>query len=95
MRRVFDTPGDQLYCNNNSECRKKTVHGVGYVAKAKWVDYGDHLYTGIFKGGDSGIIRFSTGNPPGSTLNPSIALKFLRDGVDSANFVATNSLYNS
>ena len=53
----------------------------------------------MFKGGDSGFIRFSDldeavpGNPSESPwMWPSIAVKLLRDGHDSANFVCMFSV---
>lgn len=74
--------------------RHKTVHSQGNVGKVFWVDEGGHNYTGIFKGGDSGFVRLSSvfpviSEPPADFklgfMLPSMALKFLRDGVDSAN----------
>ena len=44
----------------NLTAAKKTFHGVGNVAKATWVSLGDHPYTGMFRGGDSGFVRLST-----------------------------------
>lgn len=31
--------------------RDKLIHSVGTVGKVKWVDRGNHPYTGLFKGG--------------------------------------------
>lgn len=85
---VFDERGDEF------DCRHKTVHSQGNVGKVFWVDEGGHDYTGIFKGGDSGFVRLSSvfpviSEPPADFklgfMLPSMALKFLRDGVDSAN----------
>lgn len=84
---VFDEWGDEL------ECRKKGIHSQGNIGKARWEDLGGHKYTGIFNGGaDTGFVRLSTVNPVNTDehsvlpwMNPTIALKFLRDGVDSAN----------
>ena len=53
---VFDEWGDEM------ECRNKTLHSQGNVGKVYWVDQGGHDYTGIFEGGDSGFIRFSSTN---------------------------------
>jgi len=64
------------------------------VGKIEWVDLGNHPYTGIFKGADTGYVRFSSAVPVDTTtkaMTPGMAVKFLRDGVDSANFVAMNS----
>ena len=51
---VFDEHGDEM------ECRNKTLHSRGNVGKVFWVDQGGHNYTGIFKGGDAGLIRLSS-----------------------------------
>lgn len=58
---------------------------------------GGHNYTGIFDdGADHGIIRLSDahlhvedkqGNPVATHMQPSIAIKFLRDGMVSANYL--------
>ena len=66
------------------------------MGKILWVDLGGHDYTGIFNGGsDTGYVRLSTGAPVNTypkNMLPGMGLKFLRDGVDSANFVAFNSV---
>ena len=52
---------------------------------------GRHPYTGIFQGASQGIARLSLAqepSPPALTTAPGMGLKFLRDGVDSANLVA-------
>lgn len=51
---VFDEWGDEL------DCRLKTIHSQGNVAKAELVSYGDHPYTGLFTGADTGFVRLST-----------------------------------
>lgn len=61
----------------------------------KLVSSGNHPFTGIFKGADYGFIRHSVARPYfkiKKDLAPGFALKFLRDGVDSANVVAVHSL---
>ena len=76
-------------------CRNKDIHSVGTVSKVKWVSTGNHPFTGIFQGGDYGILRLSTAAPPLSmykTIVPGMGVKFLRSGVDSANFVAMFSV---
>ena len=74
------------------ECRKKVLHSQGNVGKARWEDLGGHPYTGIFNGGaDTGFVRLSTVapiDPDVVWMHPTMAVKFLRDGVDSANSVA-------
>ena len=100
MSTVFDEHGDEM------ECRNKTLHSQGNVGKVFWVDEGNHKYTGIFEGGDAGLIRLSSTIkvvPPGvdaeapfenlpGVMAPAIAVKFLRDGVDSANTFGALSL---
>ena len=73
--------------------RRKLIHSVGVVAKAKFVSNGEHSYTGLFKGSDYGLVRLSSAAAPSATnpLIPGMAVKFLRDGIDSANFVSMNS----
>ena len=71
--------------------RKKLVHQQGLVAKAEYTaTAAGKIYSGIFSSGDdSAIIRLSDadlhvpGVSPG--WNPSFAIKFLRDGMASAN----------
>ena len=91
---VFDTEGDELECYWNG-CRNKTIHAIGSVAKVKWQNLGGHPYTGIFKGANYGFTRWSSA-APASYKNPSIrpgmGVKFLRSGVQSANFVAMYSV---
>ena len=66
---------------------------MGSVSKVKWINQGGHPYTGLFKGGDAGFARFSTGGPVGATgIAPALAVKLLRNGEDSGNFVAMESL---
>lgn len=120
MASVFDEEGDEF------DCRVKTIHSTGNVAKIFWVseeckdsqenDECDeqremgHTYTGIFKGGDSGFARLSDSTSrvvkPGVTrpepftntkvkMMPAIAVKFLRDGVDSANTFGSAGLNGS
>jgi hypothetical protein len=87
---VFDTPGDELECKWNG-CRNKTIHAQGSVAKVQWKSVGDHPYTGIFKGADTGFTRWGSANPQNvdsPSMTPGMGVKFLRDGVDSGNFVA-------
>ena len=71
--------------------RQKYVHQQGVVTKAKFVPVPKNKgFTGIFESGaDDVIIRFSEAGQhlDGVTksLNPAIALKFLRSGVTSDN----------
>jgi hypothetical protein len=88
MHSVFDEIGDEM------DCRLKTKHSQGQVSKVAWVSTKDHLYTGIFEGAETGFVRLSTSEPvidPDNAdpetlvMQPSIAVKFLRNGIDSAN----------
>jgi len=75
--------------------RKKYIHTVGAVGKVEWRSVGDHPYTGIFQGARQGIIRLSLAREPSPASNnttPGVGLKFLRDGIDSANLVAMYSV---
>ena len=86
---AFDEFGDEF------DCRGKFFHSQCNIGKATWVSKGQHPYTGMFTGADTGFVRLSTTRaivPPemahtkgGLVMNPTIALKFLRDGIDSAN----------
>lgn len=89
LNSIFNEWGDEY------DCRNKTTHGKGNVGKVEWISLKNHNYTGMFKGGDTGYIRTSVLgevnlNPVGDEayMIPGIALKFLRDGMDSANTVA-------
>eukprot|EP00746_Dinoflagellata_sp_MGD_P020368 gnl/MRDRNA2_/MRDRNA2_147454_c0_seq1.p1 gnl/MRDRNA2_/MRDRNA2_147454_c0~~gnl/MRDRNA2_/MRDRNA2_147454_c0_seq1.p1 ORF type:complete len:432 (-),score=64.80 gnl/MRDRNA2_/MRDRNA2_147454_c0_seq1:186-1388(-) len=75
------------------EPRKKYIHSVGTVAPISFKSSGDHKYTGLFTGADYGFIRLSSANCPSSSgFTPGAAVKLLRDGMPSANFVAMPSL---
>ena len=87
---VFDTVGDELHCNWTG-CRNKTIHAQGVVGKIEWISTDDHDYTGMFTGGDAGYIRMSVAKPVDTktpNMAPGMGIKLLRDGKDSANFVA-------
>lgn len=55
---------------------------------------GHHPFTGLFEGSDHGYIRMSLAKNPkkGTNTVPGFGLKFLRDGMDSANLVAMYSV---
>ena len=89
---VFDTAGDALP-TLNGKVKRKYIHAVASHGKVALHSSGNHPFTGVFKGADLGIIRPSTTaepklNDPDFPLGPGFALKFLRDGRDSANTVA-------
>jgi hypothetical protein len=80
--------------------RWKFIHNVGTVSKVEFVPANLDLYTGIFKGAKYGLIRLSSAakpsdskiNPLANALGPGMGLKFLRDGMDSANLVSMYSV---
>ena len=83
--------------------RSKYIHSVGNVGKVKFVPVENNEgYTGIFEGADQGFIRLSLAKKPDTSKKtaaeaynnfaPGIALKFLRDGVESASMVAMYSV---
>ena len=85
----FDMEGDEFDCGWFG-CRNKVIHSIGVQGKVKWVSEENHPYTGVFKGGQHGIGRFTSGMPVDTktpTLWPGISVKFMRDGIDSANAV--------
>ena len=91
---VFDTLGDELECGWTG-CRNKTIHAQGVVGKVKWENLGGHSYTGMFRGADTGYVRLSEAAPTDTktpNLKPGMGVKLLRDGADSANFVAMYSV---
>ncbi|MEK7355094.1 MAG: hypothetical protein AAB250_01495 [Bdellovibrionota bacterium] len=72
---------------------KKYLHARGAVAKVKIVSRGTGL-TGIFRGADCALLRLSITFKPGfgKGFAPGLALKVLRDRVNSANVSALVSL---
>jgi len=90
MRTPFDNHRDTM-----NEGRKKAIHVQGVVCKFEFeVDRGSP-YTGVFSPGThAGLIRMgSATNPPIALPGipktfPGVAVKFLRNGVKSGNFVA-------
>ena len=97
---MFEAPGDELPRHFGRGTR-----AVGSVGKVKFVPIAARRqnphyphtgrqspYTGIFQGASFGIVRISTFREPTPTsTNPlfGMGLKFLRDGVESANLLAT------
>lgn len=73
---------------------KKYLHRRGSVAKVEIRSIGDHPYTGVFKGAECAILRLSLTYRPTKKRDvaPGLALKILRDGVDSANVSALYTL---
>ena len=92
---TFDTPGDEMPKGSLYGYRAKLIHTVGAIAKVNFTSNNNHSYTGIFEGADFGYARLSTAikyDPAVQNLVPGMGLKFLRDGVDSANIVALYSV---
>ena len=88
MEPTFTTKGDAMD-SGWFGARKKLIHSVGTVGKVKFVPATSD-FSGIFKGAEHGLIRFSSASKPEKDghIGPGIGLKFLRDGIDSANLVA-------
>jgi len=91
-------PGDELPFEEGiitDGTRYKLIHSVGTVGQVEWKDLGGHSYTGIFQGATKGYARLSQAKepaPPKPGTAPGMGLKFLRDGMDSANLVAMYSV---
>merc|ERR1712168_517106 len=92
-------PGDELPFEEgiiSDGTRYKYIHTVGTVGQVEWKDLGGHSYSGIFNGGSvNGWARLSQAkepSPPALDTAPAMGLKFLRDGIDSANLVAMYSV---
>merc|ERR1719251_513577 len=91
-------PGDELPFEEgiiSDGTRYKYIHTVGAVGQVEWRDLGGHSYSGIFSGATKGVVRFSLAkepSPPALNTAPGMGLKFLRDGMDSANLVAMYSV---
>lgn len=94
---VFESVGDELPWEGIvfHGHRKKLIHTVGVVGKVEWKSVGSHPYTGVFTGAQNCLIRMSLASQPDpeeKKTTPGFGLKFLRDGVDSGNFVAMDSV---
>jgi len=95
VRLTFEAHADVMV-----EPRTKWIHTVGVTGGIKFENSGNHTYTGVFKGAEHGIIRLSSAKQPGlggfpdtrKGFAPGAALKFLRDGRPSANFMAMPGL---
>ena len=76
------------------EGRVKMTHPRGVVMKVAFRPT-SHNYTGIFRGAKHGILRVSDvvrTDPEVPQTSPGFGIKFLRDGMDSADGVAMFSL---
>jgi len=85
--------GDMMPPGNLYGTRDKVIHSIGSIGQVSWVSTGDHPYTGLFKGSDKCLARFSLAGEPkaGSVIAPGVGFKCVRDGMDSGNFVLSNS----
>jgi len=75
--------------------RKKLIHTQGVTCKVNYVPVAGQPYTGSFSGSNYAFLRFSTAtafNSEPYSLIPGVAIKFLRTGVKSGNFMAMYSL---
>ena len=92
MNASFDHPGDTLKGLMLRD-RPKFIHSVGVTGHVQFVPSRNAKhFSGLFShGADYGIIRFSSAAKPveaSQPLAPGFGLKFLRNGIDSANLVA-------
>eukprot|EP00545_Synedropsis_sp_CCMP1620_P013676 CAMPEP_0119014664 /NCGR_PEP_ID=MMETSP1176-20130426/10148_1 /TAXON_ID=265551 /ORGANISM="Synedropsis recta cf, Strain CCMP1620" /LENGTH=334 /DNA_ID=CAMNT_0006967879 /DNA_START=21 /DNA_END=1025 /DNA_ORIENTATION=+ len=73
---------------------EKRIHSVGQVAAMQFESNGEHPYTGLFQGAPYALVRLSLAKKASSWQGtiPGLGVKFFRDGMPSANFVAMYSL---
>ena len=86
MNLTYDSVTDTMPVN-----RLKKTHPVGLTAKIELIPHPDQPYTGCFKGVEHGIMRISdttATTPEVPKTAPGFGLKFLRDGMYSANILA-------
>ena len=85
MNLSFDHTGDTM-----PDGRKKMTHPRGVTFKVAFRPTAQSPYTGIFRGAKHGIMRISETvrtNPEVNQTSPGFGIKFLRDGMDSADTV--------
>jgi len=85
MNLSFDHKGDTMPIGRN-----KMTHPRGVTARVVFKPTSDHPYTGIFRGANHGIMRISETvrtSPDKPFTSPGFGIKFLRDGMDSADTV--------
>jgi len=95
LKPTFTAPGDAMPPGELYGTRTKYIHSVAATGKVVFRRYeGAPQYSGIFEGSNFGIIRMSTAlkSSNSDAMVPALALKFLRDGVDSANMMAMISI---
>lgn len=86
MNHSYDTVSDSMPVG-----RVKVTHPVGTVTKIELIAHPESPYTGIFRGAKHGIMRISDTTkttPEVSKTNPGHGVKFFRDGMYSANWLA-------
>jgi hypothetical protein len=86
MNLSYDVHSDTMPVN-----RKKVTHPIGSHSKVEFIPHPDSPYTGMYRGAKHGIMRISDtvkSTPEVAKTVPGNAVKFLRDGMFSANFVA-------
>jgi len=86
MNLSFDHNGDTMPDN-----RVKMTHPRGVTMKVAFRPTANSPYTGIFRGAKHGILRVSEvvrTDKEITITSPGFGIKFLRDGMDSANTVA-------
>ena len=91
MEPTYHTKGDALP-SGITGTREKYIHSVGAVGRVKLNADGASPFSGIFRGANYGLLRLSCAIKPTDYLAPGMGLKFLRDGMDSANLVSMWSL---
>jgi len=93
MGASFTGKGDAMPPGQLYGTRTKYIHAVGAVGKVSFHPNGSS-FSGMFAAADHGYIRLSSAAPPASSglikqpLAPGMGLKWLRDGMDSANLVS-------
>jgi len=97
----FDTDSDDFPYQGpfGVERREKLIHSVGVVGQVVFKGFKNHSYTGLYKGANYGIIRWSwasAANPLSEyPFLPGVAFKFFRDGMKSTNLFTMTSLVGS
>lgn len=96
MHDTMESVGDTVPFDPFWGKREKYVHTQGVVAPISFKTDPNSPYTGLLKvGSETAFIRFSIGapcdvtKPAAGNFGPNIGVKLLRDGIPSANIVAT------
>ena len=86
MNHTYDTISDSM-----PEKRVKVTHPVGTMTKVEYISHPDSPYTGIFRGAKHGLMRISdtvATTPEVAKTVPGHGVKWFRDGMSSANWLA-------